>query len=250
MLWATTRQSWPTLLINDIPSIKTLLEANSYPFFSAGNLGYIKLVHSSGNWSILNLFAGEAFHLLNSAGAFLASDFTGADTSGAGPNPLAISITWDTVIGVQTPATNLTFYDGDGFFGIANEIAVDRNLPSEGSWSTNLVFEMSSTTQSLELTSLVLNWRVTSNSGTDNTSTSKTTTWTASITGSTSGLMGTVLNAGTPGSPSQERTLDMSGNSLNASETYTLTLTASATGWGHNASLEDLTLNGNVQYLP
>jgi len=186
----------------------------------------------------------------------LASDFTGVDVSDDTAPYTATNITWDTVDGIVEPVGELTFIDPkdpnapgdvDGFFSDANEIAVDYNLPQQGPWSTSILLELDTGTASIDLTSLDFNWRVTNNSGADNTSMRKSNTWTAEVIGSTSGSLGTAdIGPEKPGDPNQFRSIDMSDFTLSNTETYTLTLRVDGSNYGHNASLLDISLSGDI----
>jgi hypothetical protein len=186
------------------------------------------------------------------ADVILASDLTGVDVSDATAPYTATNITWDTVNGIDTPASSLTFVDPDapgdvdGFFNTANEISVDYNMTGDGPWSTSIALALDAGTAAIDLTDLSLNWRVTNNSGGNNTPNNKNTTWAVEIIGSSSGSLGTSSVSGAPGNPTQLRTIDLSSFSLDDTETYTLTLKVSGTGWGHNASLQDLSLTGDI----
>lgn len=183
----------------------------------------------------------------------LASTFDGVDTTGAGPNPTATSITWDTVAGIVEPAGSLTFNGAGGFYNLAgfteNEICVADNLPT---WSTSINMVVLPSVETIDLQSLDFNWRVAGNGGGNNTAQSKSDTWTVEIVGSSSGSLGTPsIGPAAPGSPVQFRSIDLTGfPSLTPTETYTLTLSIVGTGFGHNASLQDFTLKGVVTFAP
>jgi len=186
------------------------------------------------------------------ADVVLASDFTGVDVSDDTAPYTATNITWDTVTGIVAPVGELTFVDPtggdiDGFHNVADEISVDYNLPQQGPWSTSILLELDTATTSIDLTTLDFNWRVTNNAGASSTPQSKTDTWTAEIIGSTSGSLGTaVIGPSAPGSPLQLRSIDMSEFTLDNTETYTLTLRIDGYNWGHNASIQDISLSGDI----
>ncbi len=202
--------------------------------------------------------AGALLSSVASAEVVLASNFNGVDKTDSSAPYTATSITWDTVAGLVTPAGTLTFIEPDGGNGgnvdgfhdvTANEIDVDYNLATEGPWSTSIGLVLSGA-ESIDLTSLDFNWRVTNNSGASSSGTSKNDTWTAEITGSVSGSLGTAsVGPTTPGSPTQARSIDLSSYTLTKTETWTLTLRLDGTGWGHNASLQDLSLSGTITPL-
>lgn len=186
------------------------------------------------------------------AAVILADDFTGVTRSG---NTATIS-SWDTVSGIDAPSTSLDFFVGGtttavSFFNVADEIAVNRNMTADG-WDTSITFELDSATQSIDLTTLVLDIRLTNNSGANNTTASKNGRMIAVLEGSSSGVLGTI-DPGNLSYPSVEhtRTLDLSGlASLDGSETYTLKIQARGTGFGHFKSLQALELNGDITPVP
>ncbi len=191
------------------------------------------------------------------ATVILSSDFNSVDmTDGTAPY-VSTNNTWDAANGIDTPAGSLTFVDPtggdvDGFFtNVAHEISVDYNMTGDGPWSTSVALVLDAGTASIDLTTLDFNWRVTSNSGANNTPNSKSDTWTAEITGSGSGSLGTAsIGPAAPGNPNQFRSIDMSSFTLDNSETWALSLRIDGTNYGHNASLKDLTLNGEITPIP
>jgi hypothetical protein len=180
------------------------------------------------------------------AAVILSSDFNGVDKSSF---PTATNITWDTVNGITAPAGQLTFVGANGFQNVtANEIDVADNTPS---WSTSVALVLDAGTQSIALTSFDLNWRVTNNAGADNSPQSKSDTWTVDIIGSSSGSLGTKsIGPAAPGNPTQFRSIDLTGLTIDNSETWTLELSIVGTGYGHNASLQDIELNGDITAIP
>lgn len=196
--------------------------------------------------TLLPIFSLIAFASPAQSAVILSSDFTGVSKTGN----TADSFTWDTVNGIDTPATSLDFFDGDSTSTVsfhdvsANEIDVNNNMTA-GGWRTSFDFQLDSSTSTIELTQLVLGLRLTSGSGADNTTGNKSGQMIAEIVGSTSGSIGIADLGGNQGYPSVEytRTLDLTGFSdLNDSETYTLTLTAEGTGFGHHKSLQNFSL--------
>lgn len=163
--------------------------------------------------------------------------------------PTATNITWDTVNGIETPAGSLTFTGASEFQNVtANEIDVAGNLPN---WSTSVALVLDAATASIALSTLDFNWRVTTNGGADNTSASKSDTWTAEVIGSVSGSLGTAsIGPAAPGNPTQFRSIDLSSFTINNTETWTLSLGIVGTGFGHNASLQDIEINGDITAIP
>ena len=185
---------------------------------------------------------------LSSHAAFviLSSDFTGVQRNSS--TGVASGFSWDTVAAIDAPATSLTFVEGGGsttvgFFNVNDEIAVNRNMTA-GGWDTSITFQLNSSTSTLSLSQLVLDIRLTTGTGADNTTGSKQGRMAVQLFGSNSGLLGTV-DPGDLSYPSVEhtRTLDLSGfDALDDSETYTLMIQARGSGFGHNKSLQGLQL--------
>jgi len=192
-----------------------------------------------------------------SAAVILADDFADiVDASKTGNT--ATFGSWDTVNGIETPASSLSFTDGDssavvGFHNAADgEIDVNNNMTA-GGWDTSIVLDLNDATLSIDLTSLVVDLRLTNGSGADNNTGSKQGQVIAELVGSVSGLLGTADLGGDIAYPSVEytRTLDLTGlPALGGSETYTLTLQARGSGWGHHKSLQAVELNGDITPTP
>ena len=185
------------------------------------------------------------------AEVILSSNFDGVDKTDSSAPYTATNITWDTVNGIVLPVGELTFVDptgGDvsGFYNkTADEIDVKYNMTGDGPWSTSISLVLDAGTSSIDLTSLDFNWRVTNNSGSDNSPNQKQDTWTVEIVGDSTGSLGTAsIGPAPPGNPTQFRSIDLTGFSLTDTENYTLSLRIDGTGWGHNASLQDIELHG------
>jgi len=165
---------------------------------------------------------------------------------------------WDTVNGITAPSASLSFFDGDdgttavNFHEFADgELDVNNNMTA-GGWDTSFDLVVNSGT-TIDLTTMVIDLRLASGSGGDNTTGSKSGQMLAVMTGSTSGAMGTADLGGNIVYPSVEytRTLDLSGfATLDDSETYTITLQARGTDFGHHKSLLAFELNGDVTAIP
>lgn len=183
----------------------------------------------------------------HAAVVILSSDFT--DVQRNSTTGVASGFSWDTVAAIDAPATSLTFVEGGtpttvGFFNVDNEIAVNRNMVTAGGWDTSITFKLNNFTTTLSLSQLVLDIRLTSGNGADNTTASKQGRMAIELIGSISGSLGTV----DPGdlaypSVSHTRTLDLSGfDALDDTETYTLVIQARGSNFGHNKSLQGLEL--------
>lgn len=182
--------------------------------------------------------------LSSQAAEVLSSDLTGVERSG---NTATID-SWDVVSGIDAPSTSLDFYQGGtltavSFFNVADEIAVNRNM-TDGGWDTSISFQLDSSTSTLTLDQLVLNMRLSTGNGSDNTTGNKSGSMSVVLTGSASGLLGTV-DPGFSNYPgvTYSRSLDLSAlPELNDAESYTLTIQARGTGFGHHKALQGLEL--------
>ena len=164
---------------------------------------------------------------------------------------------WDSVNGINAPASSLSFFVGDtttpvGFHNASDgEIDVNNNMTA-GGWDTSILLNLDGSTGSIGLTSLILDMRLTNGSGADNSTGSKSGRMAVELIGSSSGSLGTV-DPGNSSYPSVEyvRTLDLTGlPALGTSESYTLVVKARGTGFGHHKSLQALELNGDITAIP
>lgn len=202
------------------------------------------------------VLAASAISLGSAHGAtVLASDFTGVSKSGN----TADSFSWDTVNGINTPSTSLDFFDADdgttavSFHDVtANEIVVNQNMTA-GGWVTSFNLSLNGSTASISLTNLIVDLRLATGSGGDNTTGSKQGQISLEVIGSTSGSLGTADLGGDQAYPTVEytRTLDLSGFAdLNSSETYTFQLSATGSGFGHHKSMQAVELTGDISPIP
>ncbi|MFT6792281.1 MAG: hypothetical protein ACJAR1_000260 [Rubritalea sp.] len=165
---------------------------------------------------------------------------------------------WDTVNGIDTPATSLAFFDGGtttaaSFFNVNDgEIDVNNNMTA-GGWDTSFDLVLDGTTSTIDLTSMVIDLRLTNGSGGAQVTNSKSGQMLVELSGSISGVLGTADLGGNIGYPSDvyQRSVDLSSfAALDGSETYTITLQARGTGFGHHKSLQAFTLNGDTSAVP
>lgn len=192
------------------------------------------------------------------AAVILSSDFTGVDTSDATAPYTATNITWDDVNGIATPTGDLTFINPtgpsnvNGFFTGADQISVNYNMVNNGPWQTEFDLVMENAITEIDLTQIEVDLRLTTGSGSDNTTTSKNGRTTIELVGSVSGSLGTI-DPGNSSYPSvfYTRTLDLTSlPTLDASETYSLLITTYGTGHGHNKSFIGFSLEGDVSVIP
>ena len=196
-----------------------------------------------------------------SAVVILSDTFDGVDKSGSA----ATFDSWDTVNGIDVPAASLSFFDANGtpavsddgasplsFFDVtADQIDVNQNM-NNGGWRTSITLDLDGSTSAIVLTTLTLDMRLTTGSGTDNTTSSKNGRMTLELVGSTSGVLGTI-DTGDASYPTvnYQRVLDLSSlATLGTTETYTINISALGSGHGHNKSLRGLSLEGNVTAVP
>lgn len=203
---------------------------------------------------IVNLFALTAIVLTTAsanADVILADDFADVGDAEKVANTATFG-SWNTVNGINAPATSLSFFDGDdgttpvNFHEVTDgELDVNQNMTA-GGWDTSIEFTVSGA--NIDLTSLVLDLRLINGSGGPNSTTSKSGRMIAVLEGSTSGVIGTI-DPGNSAYPSvaYQRTLDLSSlPELDTSETYTLTIQARGIDFGHHKSLQSLELNGTI----
>jgi len=182
----------------------------------------------------------------------LDTDFTGRTVGGTG-NATASTITWLTS-GFEDPGDMTAVPVGGGTFGglfdTANaqgHFAPDRNTNNEGNWSTDIALTV---TPGKEVTpeNIVLDWQHFSNSGGFQSGIiDRPTDWTATITGSLSGVIDSVMDTTGSGGAGMLTLNFTPGLLLDTSESYTLTLEAGPSAVsGNNTGLDALTLNGLV----
>lgn len=183
------------------------------------------------------------------AGIILADDF--ADVVTNNTTKEATIGGWDTVAGLAAPSNVLTFIDGDsstqlGFFSATGEIAVNNNMTA-GGWDTTIDLAVSNG-NNIELESLVLDLRLTTGSGGDNDTNSKSGQVLVEFFDAGNNSVGQADLGGNIGYPSVEyqRTLDLTGITLVGGQDYTMVVSARGTGFGHNKALQALELNGDL----
>ncbi|MGB6223351.1 MAG: hypothetical protein WBG04_20145, partial [Haloferula sp.] len=180
--------------------------------------------------------------------AILATDFIGRMVSAK----TASNITW-TVRGIADPGT-LTAFDESptsaNFAGLFNttdaqgHFAPDKNLDNEGPWSISIPLVL--TLPQIQVENVVLDWQHFNNSGVFQTA-SRPADWTVSITGSSSGLLGSVTAAAVSGISGQETLTFTPPLTLSSGQTYTLKIfVAGAAAEGNNTGLDALVVNGSA----
>lgn len=173
---------------------------------------------------------------------------------------------WNTVSGINTPASSLTFVtagntaasidDGSELFfhnNAANPGMIDVNYNmTSGGWRTSINLVLDGSTSSIDLTSISLDMRLTNGSGASQTTSSKSGRMTLELVGSSSGVLGTI-DPGNSGYPTADytRVLDLSAlPTLDTSESYTINISALGTGFGHHKALDALSLEGDISAIP
>ena len=161
-------------------------------------------------------------------------------------------VAWDTVNGIDTPATSLAFFKGGTttaakFHNVtAGEIDVNNNMTA-GGWDTSFLLDLKDSTALIKLSSIAVDLRLTSNTGNAQTS-GKSSRVTVELVGNISGSLGKI-EPGNRACPTgvYTSTLDLSSlPTLDGSETYTLHLKARGTGSGHHKSLKNFELKGFI----
>jgi len=175
----------------------------------------------------------------------LFTDFTGVNTTAT----IATAVTWDIARGIRTPASTLTFTGPiHGFFPDFDRLAVNRNLSTEGPWSTSIELVLDETTAAIDLAELSLVVQAINNDGGLQVG-ERTIRFAVELIGSRRGAIGSafvdhVEPAGGTGTTARVDLHDLP--TLTRDETYTLTLTASTAGFGVHACIDDLALIGQV----
>jgi len=181
----------------------------------------------------------------------LFTDFTGRTVSGK----TAGNIPW-TTLGVQDPGDLTWVVESTGptntsLFDTANaqgHFAPDMNIDNEGPWSVTIPLTL--TTPEITLEDVILDWQHFNNSGGFQT-VDRAAKWTISVTGSSSGPIGSVT--GTVNGKSGIETLTFSSPlTLTNAETYDVKLYVEKGGAtaGNNTGLDAVTLEGQVTPEP
>ncbi|MCG8583968.1 MAG: hypothetical protein MI757_04560 [Pirellulales bacterium] len=171
--------------------------------------------------------------------AFTSVDTTRGDT--------AANINWEVAEGIRTPKTFLRFDDINGFFPAQDHISVDRNLGTEGSWSTSLDVALDADTAAIDLTALAVRIDARTKTGGPQAA-SRTIRLAVRVVTATGREIGNAfVNHAEPGGGAGTLAMvDLRGIRLEKTENYTLTLTASTRGHGVHASIDDLQLTGDI----
>ncbi|WP_371194862.1 hypothetical protein [Glaciecola sp. SC05] len=181
----------------------------------------------------------------NSMAAVIAStDFDGRTVSGS----TASDLTWVTQ-GVANPGDVSADFALFDTAGTANRFGVDRNLHNESSWSANVALNVLAG-NSIALSNVSFDAFIINNAGALQT-VQRNLSYTAALLDSAMNVFSQIsVNDiyGNSGSVTNGQNImfDFSGNTLSAGNTYTLRITASGTGPGNNAALDNLVINGEV----
>lgn len=183
------------------------------------------------------------------AAVLLSTDFTGRTVSGK----TASNITW-TENGLSAP-TSLTAVDEvpldatnfTSLFDTASaqgHFAPDKNIGNEGPWSVTATLGL--TTSFITLESIDIDWQHFDNNGNIQ-GANRNVRWTVTVTGSSSGLMGTVVGAAF-GTSGLETLTFITPISLNDSEVYDVKFYVDNNGnsTGNNTGFDALTFNGAI----
>ena len=189
------------------------------------------------------------------AAIILADDFADADRTSSDGTIGA----WNTVSGISAPSTTLQFFKG----GTTNQAALFDNAANDadgafdvnnnmtaGGWDTTITLAVGGS--DIDLSSLVLDLKLTSGSGAAQTTGSKSGEMLVEFFDVGLSSVGTADLGGNQNYPtaSYQRTLDVTGISLSAGQTYTMVVSARGTGHGHHKALDALTLNGDITAVP
>lgn len=185
---------------------------------------------------------------VGSAGAvtILSTDFAGRTVSGK----TASDIAW-TTNGVQDPGDLTWVQEGGGptttsLFDTADaqgHFAPDMNIDNEGPWSASI--SLTTTAPQIVLENVVLDWQHFNNGGAFQ-SVARSADWTVSVTGSLSGLLGSVTATDVNAISGTETLTFASPLSLDGSETYDVNVFVAGNGPGNNTGLDAINLNGQV----
>lgn len=180
------------------------------------------------------------------AAPLAATDFTGRKVSGR----TASEIPW-TVSGVENPG-NLTWANegagptNTGLFDTPDaqgHFAPDLNIDNEGPWSVTI--PLRPTAPELTLTAVVIDWRHFNNQGLFQTA-SRSANWTVSVTGSVSGLLGSVTASGVSGLAGRQTLTFGPPLALSNRESYGVKIHVTGTTTGNNTSLDAVSIEGST----
>jgi hypothetical protein len=181
----------------------------------------------------------------------LHTDFTGRTVSGN----TASNITWVTM-GLLDPG-DLTAVDVNstgflaGLFNTAEaqgHFAPDLNTGNEGPWSTTIPLTVTAGNNVL-VEGIALDWQHFNNSGNFQT-TARAVDWTATLSGSSSGVIDSVTNLNVNGISGMTTLSFATPHFLDASETYSLNILAEGSNTdGNNTGLDAISVNGGLNVL-
>ena len=178
------------------------------------------------------------------ATVILADDFTGIGLSGS--TATVDGGAWDTENGVSA-STNFTFnktFKSTSFAGVINP----NQKASTGSYIGTITLTVG--TADIDLTSLDLEYKLLDGNGNAQPfATNKTGFTTVSIVGT--GVIGSIPLSGYTAIPGDtnidiDRSVNVTGTTLLAGQSYTLTIESGGGGDGHFKSIDSLTLNGTI----
>ncbi len=166
------------------------------------------------------------------------TDFTGRTVSGA----IASNIPW-TLNGVNSPGNlkttgNFTLFNTDNAQG---HFVPNRNLINNGPWTIELPLVLNG--DAFLLTDVALDYQLFNNNGAYQTAERKV-NWTVSLTGSSSGLMRSVLVEGFPSISGIATAVFDPPLSLSNSESHVLSITATGADFATHVGLDELSING------
>lgn len=193
-------------------------------------------------------FSGSASATTETVTVILATDFTGRTVSGK----TASSVTW-TVGGIVDPG-DLTAFDESPTNGnfttlfdtnnAQGHFAPDKNVGNEGPWSVAIPLVL--TSAQIQIEDVVIDWQHFSNTG-DFQTASRSVNWTVSVTGTSSGLLGSSTASAVSGISGQETLVFSPPLTLRNTETFTFKILATGSdNNGNNTGLDGFTINGSA----
>lgn len=184
------------------------------------------------------------------ASVILSSDFTGTNGDPTNVSWVENDVTVDSDFLPTDTSSNLL-----GLFSINDMFAVDYNIHNEGSWYVDIVLSVNSLIDGIELSDFTFDASIFNNSG-NLQSVQRDLTFSLDVLDGSSALfsdsddvfVGDNNNSGL--NPTESVVFDLSSVLLTGGFDYTFRLTASGTGGGNNAGLDNLVLNGTSLSSP
>ncbi len=156
-------------------------------------------------------------------------------------------LTWVAEAPQQSSGSSDALFDtGDS----AGHFAPDRNIDNEGAWSVSIPLVL--TGPQLELSEVTLDWRHFNNSGNYQTA-DRSADWTATLTGSATGLIDSTTATGVSGLSGTCQLSFSSTLTLDDSETYTLKIHVVGTNYpsgGNNTALDAISIGSSEPAEP